>query len=57
VTVPEVARKFQLEEALVCQANELADASCSAKTLIPGEDRLTLPLYREPPPLPSHDAP
>lgn len=50
VRVAEVARKFRLEEALVCQANEFDDETCSAKTLVPGEGHLKLPLYREAPP-------
>lgn len=50
VSVTEAARKFRLEPALVCQANKLPDATCSTKTLRPGEDRLMLPLYRESPP-------
>lgn len=57
VDVTEVARKFRLEVALVCQANELADATCSTKTLTPGEDRLMLPLYREPLLSPSNRTP
>jgi len=57
VGVPEVARKFRLELALVCQANELPGAACSSKTLTPGEGRLLLPLYREPPPLPARRTP
>jgi hypothetical protein len=50
VNVTEVAEKFRIERALVCQANQLPDATCSGKTLRPGEDRLMLPLYRESPP-------
>lgn|GEM_PF-6676934 len=57
VGVPEVARKFRLEEALVCQTNDFIDASCSTQTLTPGESRLRLPLYRAPRPLPSRRTP
>ena len=50
VTVAEVARRFNLELALVCQANDL-DAACGDQQLEPGT-RLALPLVRgapEPP--------
>ncbi|HKH44242.1 MAG TPA: hypothetical protein VKM72_06230 [Thermoanaerobaculia bacterium] len=57
VGVTEVARKFRLETALLCQANKLPDATCGTKTLTPGKDSLTLPLYRESPPTPSPPAP
>lgn len=57
VSVAEVTRKFQLELALVCQANASAGETCSAQTLTPGEGRLTLPLYREPLPHTSRRTP
>jgi len=57
VGVTEVARKFRLEEALVCQANDFTDTTCGTQTLAPGEGRLRLPLYREPRPRPSRPKP
>jgi len=57
VGVTEVARKFRLEEALVCQANDFTDTTCSTQTLTPGEGHLRLPLYREPRPRPSRPKP
>lgn len=55
VTVADVAHKFRLELPLVCGANDLP-AACDQQTRAPGQGRLTLPLYREPPAAPASDA-
>lgn len=47
VAVAEAAEKFNLEPALVCQANHLPADACARESLAPGEGPMVLPLYRE----------
>lgn len=54
-TIGDVAEKFNLELALVCRANSLA-ADCGVSPT-PGENPLTLPLYRDPTVAPKPEVP